>query len=140
MEFLVLSREQIKQYETNKKYIVISICDPEGKLVNIFSNNPPEGILYLRFPDFDKEGEGYKYNYLLFNKYNAKDILKFVNRYKDEIELIVCQCEAGVSRSAGVAGALSKILNGDDSYFFKYYLPNRLVYRTIIKENNYELQ
>jgi len=134
MEFLVLNREQIEQYDTNKKHVVISICDPEANPVEIFLNNPPEGILHLRFPDFDREWKGYKYNYLLFDKYNAKDILKFVNRYKDEIELIIINCEAGISRSAGVAGALSKILNGDDSYFFKHYLPNMLVYRTILEE------
>lgn len=135
MKFKILSREGIKQYETNKKHIVISIADPEAEPVEILSDNPPLGILYLKFPDFDRPYmKGYQYNHLLFDKYNAKDILKFVNQHKDSIELIVCQCEAGISRSAGVAGALSKILNGEDFYIFNHYLPNRLVYNTILKE------
>lgn len=136
MEFLVLSEREIKQYETNKKHIVISIASPEADIVEIFPSFPPLAILYLRFPDLDKELENYKYNYTLFNKYTAKDILRFVNQYKDKIELIICQCEVGICRSAGVAGALSKILNGDDTYIFKHYCPNRLVYRTILNEAN----
>jgi len=134
IKFLILNREQIKTFVTIQKHILISICDPEAEPVEIFSDNPPEGILFLRFPDFDKEIEGYKYNYLVFDKYNARDILRFVKQHKDNIELIVCQCEAGISRSAGVAGALAKILNGDDTEFFKKYLPNSLVYNTILKE------
>ena len=52
----------------------------------------------------------------------------------DEIEWIIVHCEAGVSRSAGAVAALSKLLNGDDSYFFKHFLPNTLVYKLILKE------
>ena len=47
-------------------------------------------------------------------------------------------CEAGISRSAGAVAALSKVINGDDSYFFKMFLPNRLVYRLILQEANNE--
>jgi len=104
---------------------------PEAKPVEIFSNNPPEGILYLRFPDFDEPYiKGYPYNYLLFDEYNTKDILRFVTNYKDKVELIICQCEAGVSRSAGVAGALSRILNRNDFYRFEVYKRNG--YRTLV--------
>lgn len=60
---------------------------------------------------------------------------EIVNRYKDKINLIICQCEAGISRSAGVAGALSKVLNKDDSKIFEDYCPNMLVYRTVLEEN-----
>ncbi len=130
----VLSEREIKEFQTDKKHIIISICSPGTDRVEIFSDNPPEGILYLKFPDIDKEVKNYPYNYLIFNRYNARDILKFVNYHKDKIELIVCQCEAGISRSAGVAGALGKILNGKDFYIFNNYLPNMLVYNTILKE------
>ena len=134
MKFKVLSRREIEIFETTEKYVVISIHDPESNPVELFKDNPPEGILYLKFPDFDTEHEGYKYNHLLFDEYNAKDILKFVKYHEDSIDLIVCQCEAGISRSSAVAGALARIYNGDDSYFFKHGLPNMLVYGTILKE------
>jgi len=138
LKFLVLSRQEIELYKPpNKKHIVISIADPEAKTyAKIPNSNFRLGVLQLRFPDFDREWEGYKYNYLVFNQQFAKEILAFVNYWKYTTQLIICQCEAGISRSAGVAGALAKILNGDDNYFFKHYLPNKLVYNTILKEAN----
>jgi len=69
----------------------------------------------------------------LFKPQQAKQILELIEKHKDKLELIVCQCEGGISRSSGTAGALSKILNGDDTVFFKApYSPNRLVYRIIL--------
>ena len=64
----------------------------------------------------------------------AKKIVKFVKKYLNDVELIVCQCEAGISRSAGIAAGLAKCIDGDDDYFFKRYLPNSLVYSMIRKE------
>jgi len=78
----------------------------------------------------NKEGLNLK----LFGKKDARHILAFVEKYANDINLIAVNCEAGISRSAGVAGALSKILNNDDSYYFKHYLPNSLVYRLILQE------
>lgn len=46
---------------------------------------------------------------------------------------MVLHCDAGMSRSPGVAAALSKVLVGDDSQFFKRYRPNMRVYRTLLE-------
>lgn len=70
----------------------------------------------------------------IFNKKDADTILLFVESLKQYSNLIIVNCEAGISRSAGVAAALSKIYNGHDSFFFKNFLPNMLVYRTILEE------
>ena len=43
-------------------------------------------------------------------------------------------CEAGISRSAGIAAALSKIIDKVDTIFFKNFIPNRHIYRTIMEE------
>ena len=45
-----------------------------------------------------------------------------------------CITRGGISRSAGVAAALSYIITQDDTWVFiaPRYLPNRLVYRTIL--------
>lgn len=48
------------------------------------------------------------------------------------IERIILHCDAGVSRSPGVAAALSKSLLGDDAEFFRRYRPNMRVYRTLL--------
>jgi len=45
--------------------------------------------------------------------------------------------EAGISRSSGMAGALSRYFKDDDSEFFTYpYLPNRHVYVTLLNHLN----
>jgi hypothetical protein len=52
----------------------------------------------------------------------------------DDLDAIVVNCEAGMSRSAGVAVALSRILNGDDSQMVREKpLFNRMVYRTVME-------
>ena len=68
----------------------------------------------------------------IFDETYAEQILDFVDSYRDNIDLIVVHCEAGISRSSATAGALSLILNKTDQYFFDNYLPNALVYRKII--------
>jgi predicted protein tyrosine phosphatase len=133
MKFLVLSRKEIKNFRTKKKHIVISISDPDLKSAGIEIQESSVACLWLKFPDFDSKIEGYKYNHRIFNKKMAKDIWKFFQENRDQIELVVCQCEAGISRSSAVAGALAKAIGQDDSEFFKKYIPNRLVYRILLE-------
>lgn len=143
MKFLVLSRDLIKDYHRIIVYrelikiphIVISICDPEpkAKFVKLPNVSTRLSSLFLKFLDFDFQPEGYPYK--IFNESQAKLIWDFFNDYKDKVDLVICQCEAGISRSAGVASALAKGIGQDDSYFFRCYLPNKLVYRLILKES-----
>ena len=70
---------------------------------------------------------------VIFDEVMAKEIVDFVEEYRYVVGTIIRQCEAGISRSAGIAAALSKCINGDDKYFFNRYLPNSLVYSKIIK-------
>jgi len=139
MEFLVLSRLEIGDFSTDKKHIIISIMDPndsEGP-AKIPENKNNIGILTLAFHDLD--GKAFPQpptEYILFDSKMAKQIIDFVNNFiLWDLELIVCQCEAGISRSAGVAAALAKCINGNDKYFFEHYIPNSLVYSLILKEN-----
>ena len=62
----------------------------------------------------------------------AKEVWAIVDKYKKDVDLIVINCEAGVSRSAGVGAAISKVLNGDDKDFFRYFCPNIFIYRKVI--------
>ncbi|HVH42669.1 MAG TPA: hypothetical protein VM925_10005 [Labilithrix sp.] len=49
------------------------------------------------------------------------------------VERIVIHCDAGISRSAAVAAALSRALRGDDTEFFTgKYKPNMRVYRLLL--------
>jgi predicted protein tyrosine phosphatase len=158
MEIKVLSRKAFEEFTSDKKYIVISITDPNSEPVE--SQKGYLTMLSLEFHDVDhrikkqkdcklcdgtgkskmfpdvNDGHCYactdKIDIILFDENMAQQILDFVTCFKDKVDMIVVHCEAGISRSAGVAGALSKILNGDDKYYFDHYLPNMLVYRTIL--------
>jgi len=69
----------------------------------------------------------------VFTEQEAKKVLEFVIKYENLVDTILVHCEAGISRSAGIAGALSLIYNDNDKHFFSMYLPNMLVYRTILE-------
>jgi len=130
MKFIVANRDQMKHYRCEKQHLIISIKDPNTEDAQIAQRDNCVGILYLAFHDLDRAYKDYK----LFSKKDAKEILDFVTNPLIKVDVIICQCEAGISRSAGVAGALSKIFNKDDTEIFKNYLPNMLVYRTIMEE------
>jgi len=113
--------------------VVISITSKNGSPANISTTNGLFEILFLKFDDISRTDLNLcAEDFTLFNRDFAKKILAFVEKHTDK--LIICQCEAGISRSAGVAAALSKIYNGDDSFFYKNYRPNSLVYNEILKE------
>ena len=139
----VLNRDAISNYHTYKSHIAISICDPYDdfpKIPNVISR---VGLLQLQFHDWNGEqmvkimndypnSEQAK-KMVFFSKEHAEKIVEFVKFNLKDISVIICQCDAGISRSAGVAAALSKCINGDDMFFFKRYLPNSLVYKTILE-------
>ncbi|HUU39352.1 MAG TPA: hypothetical protein VMW42_00275 [Desulfatiglandales bacterium] len=145
MDFEVLSRREIKDFHTSKRHIVISVMAPgdsdgHAKMPN---NKNRMDILFMIFHDWNgrdmrmmkKSNASMLENFVFFNREMAKQIVEFVRSFAD-LELIVCQCEAGISRSAGIAAALAKCINGDDTYYFKHFLPNTLVYSLIMKEWN----
>lgn len=158
MKIKVLSRQAFEEFESEENYIAISITDPKSEKVQ--PNDGLFTMLSLQFHDIDKplvardkctacKGTGYLPEYKnindghcyrcttmldikLFTDQQAEQILNFVEKYGKEVDLLVVHCEAGISRSAGVAGALSLIYNGSDQYYFDNYLPNMLVYRKIL--------
>lgn len=130
MKFRVFNRDTIQRIKANVPHIIISISDKVENLPPIKENELCLGILRLAF--YDTDHPDYPDS---FNSELAKQILRFVKQHIKHVDLIICQCDAGISRSSGTAGALSKIINDDDMEFFKPpYSPNRLVYHTILRE------
>ena len=48
--------------------------------------------------------------------------------------MVICQCDAGISRSSGMAAAIAKAFNGEDNWLFEHYIPNRTVYRKVLEK------
>lgn len=133
---------------------LISIADLDVEFAEL--KNKPEYFLQLRFCDATKEiyekeignerlegilgrkltvAETFK----LMTKYpindeQATEIAAFVKSILGRAEVLICQCDYGVSRSAGVAAAVKQFLNGDGNKIFedKCYEPNKLVYEKVL--------
>lgn len=70
----------------------------------------------------------------VFTREHAARIADFVLPWIDQVEAVLVQCDAGMSRSPAVAAAIDKAVNGDDAYWFKRYHPNSRVYSILLEE------
>lgn len=137
IKLLVLSRAhvELEEHTPLEPHILISITDPYdgtsrkdcGEAV-LFHSEQRKDVLRLSFFDIS-ETVG---NTTPMSEVQANEVFQFVSKWKDDIGLIVVHCEAGISRSAGVAAALSKWINDDDMFFFETYCPNNLVYNRVL--------
>lgn len=113
--------------------IIISIRstgDTPPKKLFLHSNPQIKSFITLAFDDV----EIYYANCYPITEQQARKIAKFVMRYKDSVEQIIVHCDAGISRSAGVAAAIAKYLNGSDDDFFvrSPYTPNMTCYCKVL--------
>lgn len=153
MEIVVSSRMavagvvlQLQKDGPDNKVVAISITDPKSDPVNLPLLEAD--ILRLSFHDLDRTYPISCPAIVLFDTVMAQRIKDFImmvvwtymGRNVDDRKLfVVVHCEAGISRSAGVAAALSKHFKNDDSMFFNNaskYLPNRLAYRVLLNTLN----
>jgi predicted protein tyrosine phosphatase len=140
-EFYIYSRDAIEAIAPHDvPHIIVSIRTPEDpKPVVLPINEHTLKIVPLQFHDLNDAAMIHveikeQYEAECFQPKHARQILAAVKAYP-EAKALVVHCDAGLSRSPAVAAALSKILVGDDTYFFKRYLPNSRVYRTILEEH-----
>jgi len=145
----------------DRPHIVISVRNVGKKKVNLSVCENRIDTLYLEFNDihFDDdhaerylELESFLNNLKLedgknkdeietiknlkrniFTRSDAMVIKEFVDLHIDNINMIICQCEAGISRSSAIAAAISDYLSQESSgYFNSYnYLPNIYVYNLL---------
>jgi predicted protein tyrosine phosphatase len=139
LQIKVFSRQNVEKFLTDLPHIVISVRDPGSERVNLPDNPNRIAELYLDFNDIDcnKFIPDCTPDIKTFSGEDAASILKVVGLTYPYINLIVVNCEAGISRSAGIAGALSVLLGiGDEAYFTPKgpYSPNRFVYRTLLNQ------
>ena len=138
MKFRVLNEYAAMDYKEDLSHIIISICSPHAKPIKLPENKNRKGYLFLNFHDLDHLPEADKIclgigkPYQLLTEFQASLIWTLVDEHKD-IEMIICNCEAGISRSAGVIAGIKAGLDLDESDIFKDYLPNTWVYRKVLE-------
>lgn len=140
MKVTVMNRHSAVYYcykENDVKTLMISISDPRmkyGTFPFVSENNQIAEILQLKFSDADSpDGWDVYGNRItaddLMTDEDGKKIAEFLNRHHGEP--VIVHCDGGISRSSGVAAAIMKFYNDDDSPIFDsgYYKPNMWCYR-----------
>jgi predicted protein tyrosine phosphatase len=128
MRIEIANRFQIEcGYCPTQKSILISITAPDVEHPR--HSRELIDVLQLNFHDTDKVS----YGLVAPSIEHGRQIVDFVNKHKDTVDCIVVNCDAGQSRSAGVAAGISLCLNGSDQEIFnRKPLLNRRAYRCVL--------
>lgn len=128
-------RDAVLNNEMKVPHVIISISTPLDEVPLPAVNEHTLEVLSLRFHDLDKDpGPIFKEVYgepVLFTLEMAVQIKELLDTHNPEG--VVVHCDAGQSRSAGVAAALALHYNGSDTEFWgsgmygRRYSPNRMV-------------
>ena len=133
MNVKVFSRKTVSTASSMEKrnHIVITISDRDKENLYLPISGTCKAVLPLKFDDTDSCGQNRNPMFVS----DAQKIARFVNLWKNGVDTIIVNCEAGQSRSAGVAAAILKYFNGDDWQIFdnKRYTPNMRCYRLVLQ-------
>lgn len=128
MRTTFLSRHEVRYFLSGEPYVLISCRDPESEPAKLARDHNRKGLLELVFHDIDQPHK----LYTCFNAQQAQQVIDFVARWPG-IPLIAVHCEAGISRSSGMATALAEAYGRKLIGPLERAVPNRLVYRLIMK-------
>jgi predicted protein tyrosine phosphatase len=128
----VVNRGIIQKIAGDYTSAVISICSGNDVWPTISKDFG--AVCKLRFDDWDAPPDGFEC--VLFDEHMAARILDFVENLPKSITRVIVHCDAGISRSPGVAVALNEIYNSVKIVPPAWQMYNRLVYRTIITVYN----
>lgn len=130
---------------------LISITDYDYTYANL--KHKPHHLLQIAFDDVPvgdgfEEEEGRKLSnseiselekrYHSITEKQISQIINFYTEIKDEVELLICQCEHGQSRSAAIAAAFSEYEHGTGIEIFSNdnYYPNKSIFRKVLTKLN----
>lgn len=133
----IMSRHRAKHYSA-LQYIptslIISIHSVYGLPNRFFKNPQIKYVKHWEFDDVEVDENG-------ITQAQANEIVEFVKAHEEDVESIVVHCDAGISRSSGIAAAISYWKFGDDKQIFgdKRYSPNMRCYIFMLKAFGYEM-
>ena len=136
MRLQVLNRGTAEVITVKVPHLFISIYSTDSTPANIKPNEFTLAILPIHFDDVEKDEVMYGTKvFPAITEAQATKIWEFVDLAMiAEVELIIVHCDAGTCRSPAVAAAIDLVINGDDTKWFQPpYLPNKKVYKTMLK-------
>ena len=140
MKLIVKNRRQaVAGNGVHCPHVIVSIFTPGDDPPLVCQNKYTKQVVQFAFDDLDgPPGPATQLalgNPVLFGDEEAQEIADKVRYWHGKgVDTFVCHCDAGISRSSGVAAALSKHYNGTDLKFFNSYIyrPNMLVYTKVL--------
>ncbi len=131
---MVVESPEWAQADVFKNAALISVRGSKDRKADIKAQF--KDVLFLEFDDIEFEIIGFK----TMDPSQAKLIYDFVTKNLDSgVRNIVCQCEAGISRSAAIAAAILRSASCDDKQIFNFYCPNKHVYDLVLAESQKRL-
>jgi predicted protein tyrosine phosphatase len=137
MRFKIFSQKMAEDRDfvlsagVTEPHVWISITSP-GDPRAILPPDPNRlDVLFMEFWDVEIK----RVTYDPITEDQASEIVKFVQKYLEKVDLVCVNCQAGISRSAGCASGLSILFNGHDRGIgdSPLYHPNVLVKSLILK-------
>lgn len=133
----VHSKATIQEVDIDYPFVIVSIVGTDDDWICPTPRNCCATI-HLKFDDVDHAVGKYR----AIDQLQAFNLVNFIKKYKDEVNIILVHCEAGISRSSAAAAAIATWLNGprDSNRFFigigpnGRFCPNSKVFSTIFKE------
>lgn len=136
---MVMGREELTIFRIShphlKNIAFISISDVG---VPPLQFKEDEKFLTLQFndEDWDDLTEEKLNKGIMFSERQAKKILDFVNKHKNNVDFFIVNCHAGISRSGAVGLWLVRYLGNSEEEFFKKHpkvMPNQYVLNILEK-------
>lgn len=134
MTVSILSKSElfrlIEKKQLTTKTAIVSFADDADEFLDF-----PDNIRVLKVVFYDiRPSSTVKEHYDSLLP-EAKNIANFVNRAIKEGKDIICQCDYGISRSAGLAAAILERYahRGLDVFADYRYTPNQFVYNKVYK-------
>ena len=132
----------ISVYSKSRIYDLIEMGIPNNTAVISFSDTEedyidfPEGTDVLKVAFYDVRPHTVSKDHYDKILPQAKDIAEYVYKKMKENKDIICQCDYGISRSAGLAAAIMEAYAGKgiDVFADYRYTPNQFVYNKVLKE------
>ena len=151
MKIQISSRNKIEKFCSSpmqQDVALISITDYDEEFATL--KYTPKFLLQLAFDDVPV-GDGFieetgrnlteaeiarleeKYHSITDDQ--VEQIVKFYHEVKDSVDLLICQCEHGQSRSAAIAAAIMEheSRTGIDIFANDWYYPNKSLFRKVLK-------
>ena len=133
----IKSRAEIEEMIFAPRTALISITDYDYDFAEL--KNEPNYLLQLAFDDIsidELETEEDQEKYHMLTDEQAMEIAEFYHNVHDKVDILICQCEHGQSRSAAIASAFLeyKSGNGIDVFIDDRYYPNKTIFKKVFKQ------